>query len=777
MNKLIAVIAVAVAGCAFSATQTSKEYVDARDEEVMAAVVNHTEDLQNPHSVTAEQVGAYTKDEADDKFVDEEIDPTVPSWAKESIPPTAKIESVNGQTGVVVLVANHVGAYSKSETDQKIAASKPGNYSIVSNRAMNAVLEETDPNVPEWAKRVNKPTYSAAEVGARADDWLPGLEEINAQKKLVSGSNIKTVNGQSLLGSGNIEIQGGISARLATNISECVTRRYDETNLTARIAAAAASGPVSSVNGKTGEVRLDIRDAVEMGAALGADPDGQHPGFVGNYVFVYSGMKWGVDYAANANEATYCKEAEFARTLDAYPAAIPGTKYAKVVNDRIVLVNRTAHSTNEVAFVGDVKGAARPLPPYLHEISFDSSYPEDAEWYYAHADDIAGGCSVRRVGNIIERNYDWPLDYAAEFVIRISPGVNRYGSVGVATVGANLTEEIVTSGKWSRYYKCLPGRTLDGINECGVMAEINVVATNGAPWETQGDRDINAIGGVRWVLDHAASAGEAASNLAERVYIPASMTSRGYSCHFAICDAAETWIVEDGVAERVAAGVPPVMTNFRLLTPDPTGSGYERYAVLTNAANSITNVWWTNAYVPTATPWVSDIGANTGHVWEVWASADRETHRREGKWWQSVHTSVYDLDAKTLKIAVQETADWYEFALATGDAKPLAGRVFMLSTVEQRIHALNAVIEALGGMVITPEPSVPIREQVREAIIGLDPDATTFYGLADALMRRGVLFERPATAMELGQMIDAPASVTNVTSFFDYYLTPPNAAK
>ena len=51
---------------------------------------------------------------------------------------------------------------------------------------------ETDPTVPSWAKASTKPAYTASEVGAQAI--------------LVSGTNIKTINNKSLLGSGNISI-------------------------------------------------------------------------------------------------------------------------------------------------------------------------------------------------------------------------------------------------------------------------------------------------------------------------------------------------------------------------------------------------------------------------------------------------------------------------------------------------------------------------------------------------------------------------------------------
>lgn len=48
------------------------------------------------------------------------------------------------------------------------------------------------PSVPSWAMASTKPTYTASEVGA--------------QPILVSGTNIKTINGESVLGSGDISI-------------------------------------------------------------------------------------------------------------------------------------------------------------------------------------------------------------------------------------------------------------------------------------------------------------------------------------------------------------------------------------------------------------------------------------------------------------------------------------------------------------------------------------------------------------------------------------------
>lgn len=292
MNKLIVILAIGMAGCAFSATQTSKEYVDAQDTELHNEIVGHKENADNPHGVTADQVGAYTKDEADGKFVSEESDPTVPEWAKSPLPPTAKIESVNGKTGAVELVANDVGAYSKSETDNKIQGAKPGNYSVVSNRAMNAVQEELDPNVPEWAKRVNKPTYNAIEVGARPNDWLPSPAEIGAQPNLVSGTNIKTVNGNSLLGSGNIEIRGA-GGGIDTNAVERIANRAVETNAVTVGLQSSVSSLQSSKADKSTTYTKSETDA-KLAGKLATSGDGfyfrwsENRSFIDTDAFIYS---------------------------------------------------------------------------------------------------------------------------------------------------------------------------------------------------------------------------------------------------------------------------------------------------------------------------------------------------------------------------------------------------------------------------------------------------------------------------------------------------------
>ena len=63
-------------------------------------------------------------------------------------PVESPVQSVNGQTGAVELNAEDVGAISV----------------------------ETDPTVPGWAKKPEKPTYTAAEVGALPDTYKPPVD-------------------------------------------------------------------------------------------------------------------------------------------------------------------------------------------------------------------------------------------------------------------------------------------------------------------------------------------------------------------------------------------------------------------------------------------------------------------------------------------------------------------------------------------------------------------------------------------------------------------------
>lgn len=46
---------------------------------------------------------------------------------------------------------------------------------------IDAIKDEKDPTVPDWAKQPRKPTYTASEVGARPDTWTPSASEVGAR--------------------------------------------------------------------------------------------------------------------------------------------------------------------------------------------------------------------------------------------------------------------------------------------------------------------------------------------------------------------------------------------------------------------------------------------------------------------------------------------------------------------------------------------------------------------------------------------------------------------
>lgn len=314
------------------------------------------------------------------------------------------------------------------------------------------------------------------------------------------------------------------------------------------------------------------------------------------------------------------------------------------------------------------KLAAKSLPKHLYELSYDDTYPADAAWLYAQlGPSELGRCSAVRRGGKLWRNYDWTFDSSAEFAVRVSGSETRFASVGMASVGSRLNENDVASGVYSRYYRCLPGMVLDGINEKGVVCEINVDGGPKTGWHGDAEDDgIHILAAVRWVLDHGESARQAAAWIADHIIQPT-----GYmNFHFMVADATATYIVENGVYSDYTEHNTKVLTNFAVFDPAHAGSGFERYGILAGGAD-IRSVWFTKAY-EVGNTWHSDFESPEQHAAAIaqWAAqgTDKEAHRGKtttsGKaWWQSVHTTEYDFAAKTMKVAVQEQDEWFTFAV------------------------------------------------------------------------------------------------------------------
>lgn len=87
-------------------------------------------------------------------------------------------------------------------------------------------------NKPSWVDSPTKPTYTASEVGALpADTVIPSkTSQLTNDSNFLTSSNFKTINNQSIIGSGNIQIEAGSSGGTGnvnvTNASDLKASEY-----------------------------------------------------------------------------------------------------------------------------------------------------------------------------------------------------------------------------------------------------------------------------------------------------------------------------------------------------------------------------------------------------------------------------------------------------------------------------------------------------------------------------------------------------------------------
>lgn len=208
----------------------------------------------------ADLSGYYTKTEIDNKgFITTETDPTVPSWAKASskpsytasevgaVPTTRKVNN-KALSSDITLTASDVGAVPTTRTingkalssNITLSASDIGADAFIVNITSSNGIYISDKTYSQITTAYNSKrnvfavhygavyqliqinnygirfvNFSQMDVEDRMDviyisasDSI-SYDEIYYQRGLISGTNIKTINNQSLLGSGNIEIESG----------------------------------------------------------------------------------------------------------------------------------------------------------------------------------------------------------------------------------------------------------------------------------------------------------------------------------------------------------------------------------------------------------------------------------------------------------------------------------------------------------------------------------------------------------------------------------------
>lgn len=149
------------------------------------------------------------------------------------------VSSVNGQTGEVVLTADSLNVYNKTEIDTALNG-KQGKLSV----GYPLTLDELN-------------NLSLAPEGYATKEELA-----TKQDSLISGHNIKTINGQDVLGQGDIEISGGgtVDSELSETSENPVQNKVITAALNGKQNSLVSGTTIKTINGNSilGEGNIEI---------------------------------------------------------------------------------------------------------------------------------------------------------------------------------------------------------------------------------------------------------------------------------------------------------------------------------------------------------------------------------------------------------------------------------------------------------------------------------------------------------------------------------------
>ena len=209
---------------------------------------------------------------------------------------------------------------------------------------------------------------------------------------------------------------------------------------------------------------------------------------------------------------------------------------------------------------------------------------------------LPASCSSVRKGNLYGRNFDLIFDQYANIIVRTPAGNGRYASVsldggmlgrvlGMASLNTLCTKsrlDDILAGKVmpeeieEKWLMLLPYVTMDGINEKGVVCNINVAQTGPGIEATTGtnpaaEKDMYVALCPRYILDFCSSAEEAVKKLKEfNIWSSGSAENPQAEYHLMIADAKNTYVVEFRKSKMLVREISdkPYMTNFNLLLDD-----------------------------------------------------------------------------------------------------------------------------------------------------------------------------------------------------------------
>lgn len=374
----------------------------------------------------------------------------------------------------------------------------------------------------------------------------------------------------------------------------------------------------------------------------------------------------------------------------------------------------------------DAFSSMKQISKYLYAIEYEKLDWEGARKYFEDKvlDINIAGCTGLRKGKYFGRNYDWNYDNSVEFLVRVKAHNGRYASIGIAGNIASFTPDTVKI--YNEYYRYLPFRLLDGINENGLACNINMLnyddkrslPAEGTIPTVEEREKICSFMLCRYILDNFKTPQEAAEYIRKYVKVyPAIVSGKGFDLHLGLYSKDQTYYIafepdENGIFRTIVKDMTStdfVMTNFRLqwANEDMTTDGhYDRMSQKMHDTNHLcieyfgegleranlcldfirdnetsqsvldfmcNDIKYTNAYNELLTPqWLTEFVGQYSEETLYRYSAENEfdrileivrndyNHRsREtlpgyNPTWQTVHTSVYDLENKAMQLVIQE---------------------------------------------------------------------------------------------------------------------------
>lgn len=347
---------------------------------------------------------------------------------------------------------------------------------------------------------------------------------------------------------------------------------------------------------------------------------------------------------------------------------------------------------------------------YLYEMEADDYGTEPPTALLTEGGPVTFGCSAVRNGNFYGRNLDLTINETCEFVVRTKASPkHKHASIGVAnTCFSIITDDMVRAGLSEDQLNYIPWMMMDGVNDAGLVCNINVVNMNDIKsalhtHTNPGKPQLMVMQLVRSLLDNCGSVAEAKEFINNHDIIPIP-TELGdlWDGHIMIADANNTVIVEftGEKGAEVKYIEENIMTNFynHLYKANgvfpPHACGVERFEILKanyDSANTMQGMWellkrvqYTQAYNESTEPfWCTehtDAVPGGDITWSKQQLLEQteiqkmlkayKVYEQSGEYnpedgmWFTAHNSTYDIQNKTLWVTVREKyGSHYQFKL------------------------------------------------------------------------------------------------------------------